>query len=133
MAATTRTSTRQRLHAAHALELLLLDQAQDLGLQRQRQVADLVQEQRAVVGHLGLAHLAPARAGEGALLVAEQLVLEQRLGDGGAVDGHEGALGAVGELVQRAGQQLLAGAALAQQQHGGVGGGRPLEGQHAPP
>ena len=48
----------QGLHAAHALELLLLDEAQDLALQRQGQVADLVEEERAVVGHLRLAHLA---------------------------------------------------------------------------
>ena len=31
------------------------------------------------------------------------------------------------------GHQLLAGAALAEQEHGGVGGGRPLDGQHASP
>ena len=48
----------ERLHAAHALELPLLHEAQDLALQRQGQVADLVEEERAVVGHLGLADLA---------------------------------------------------------------------------
>ena len=79
----------QRLHAPDALELPLLDEAQDLALERQRQVADLVEEERAVVGHLGLADLAPAGPGEGPLLVAEQLVLEQGLRDGRAVDGHE--------------------------------------------
>ena len=35
-----------------------------------------------------------ARVGEGAALVAEQLALEQRVGDGGAVDRHERPLAA---------------------------------------
>ena len=77
-----------------------------------------------------LPDLAAGGAGEGALLVAEQLVLQQGLGDRRAVDGDEGALGAGGELVQRAAHQLLAGAALAEEQHGGVGAGRPLHRQH---
>ena len=34
------------------------------------------------------------RPGEGALLVAEQLALQQGLGDGGAVDGQERPVGA---------------------------------------
>jgi hypothetical protein len=49
--------------------------------------------------------------------VAEQLGLQQRLGEGRAVDGDEG-LGPPGAaLVQRARHQLLAGAALAGDQH----------------
>ena len=68
----------QRRRAADALEPLLLERAQDLRLQRQRQLADLVEEQRAAVRHLELARLARDGAGERALLVAEQLGLEQR-------------------------------------------------------
>ena len=60
------------------------------------------------------------RAGEGAPHVAEQLGLEQLLGDRAAVDGHEQALGAPAVVVDRAGDQLLAGAALAGDQHGAV-------------
>ena len=41
--------------AADALEPLLLERAQDLGLQRQRQLANLVEEQRAAMRHLELA------------------------------------------------------------------------------
>ena len=84
----------QRLEPADALELLLLHEPQDLALQRQRHVADLVEEERAAVRELRLADLAPGGPGEGALLVAEQLVLEQVLRDRGAVDRHERALGA---------------------------------------
>ena len=66
-----------RLVAADALERLLLQQPQDLGLQGQRHVADLVEEQRAAVALLELADAAAVGAGEGALLVAEQLALQQ--------------------------------------------------------
>ena len=49
------------------------------------QVADLVEEEGAAVGQLEAALLAAGRAGEGALLVAEQLGLEQGLGERRAV------------------------------------------------
>ena len=58
VAATTRTSTCSGVGAADALEALLFERAQDLGLQRQRQIADLVEEQRAAVRQLELARLA---------------------------------------------------------------------------
>ena len=60
------------------------------------------------------------RAGERAALVAEQLALEQRLGQRGAVQLHERALGARAALVDRGRDQLLAGAALAGDQHAGA-------------
>ena len=75
-----------RLRAADALELLLLEHAQELRLQVERQVADLVQEERAAVGQLEAPDPPRDGAGERAPLVAEQLALEQRRGDGGAVD-----------------------------------------------
>ena len=49
-------------------------------------LADLVEEQRAALGQLEAAPLARLRAGEGALLVAEQLGLDQRLRQRRAVD-----------------------------------------------
>ena len=45
------------------------------------EIAHLVEEQRAAVGDLDQAELALARVGERAALVAEQLALDQRLGD----------------------------------------------------
>ena len=80
--------------AAEPLDALGLDGAQHLGLQRQRHLADLVEEDGAALRHLELADLALRRAGEGAALVAEQLRLEQVLGNRGAVDGHERPVGA---------------------------------------
>ena len=52
-------------------------------------------------------------AREGALDVAEELALEQRLGDRAAVDGHERAVAPGAGGVNRARHQLLADAALA--------------------
>jgi hypothetical protein len=45
--------------------------------------------------------------------MAEELTFEQVARDGGAVEGNEGLAGAVGEVVNGAGEDLLAGAALA--------------------
>ena len=82
----------QRLRAADALEPPLLERAQNLGLQRERQVADFVEEQRAVMRELELAGLARHGAGKGALLVAEELGLEQVVGNRRAVDRDERAV-----------------------------------------
>src|SRR6202022_3828592 len=108
--------------AADPLHLSFLQDAQELRLEVLRQLADLVEEDAAVLGKLELAHLGLRRAREGALLVAEELRLEQRVDDGGAVDGDEGLLRSR-VAVDHAGDQLLAGAALALDQDGGAGGG----------
>ena len=99
----------ERLLAAHALERLLLQHAQHLGLRLQAHVADLVEEDRAAVGQLELAAAPRHRAGEGAALVAEELGLDQLLGDGRAVHLDEGAVAARRLRVDGARDQLLAG------------------------
>ena len=99
----------ERLLAADALEGLLLQRAQHLGLGLDAHVADLVQEQRAAVGQLELSAPPADRAGERAALVTEQLGLDQLLGDGGAVDLDERAVPSRGLGVDGARHQLLAG------------------------
>ena len=54
-------------------------------------------------------------AGEGPLLIAEELALQQVFRDGRHVDGHEGPVPPAGGPVDRVGEQLLAGAGLADQ------------------
>jgi hypothetical protein len=73
-------------------------------------------------------------AGEGAALVAEQLGLEKLFGQRRAVERDERSLAARRRAVQEARDDLLAGARLAEQQRGGVGG-RDLRGlrQHLLP
>jgi hypothetical protein len=66
--------------SAQALDLALLQSAQQLGLQVERQLAHLVEKERALVGQLQTADLARNGAGERALLVAEELAFEQPAG-----------------------------------------------------
>ena len=77
------------LVAAHALELPLLEHSKQLHLSRWGDVADLVQEQGAGVGLLEPALAAPIRARVRAAFVAKELALEQRLGQGSAVQPDE--------------------------------------------
>jgi hypothetical protein len=113
----------QHSGAAEPLELALLQDAQELGLGRQGHVAHLVEEQHAARRQLDLARLGELRAGEGAALIAEQLRLEQLLGQRRTVQGDERGVLARGRLMDEAGDDLLAGARLAADQHGRVGGG----------
>ena len=110
------------LGAAQALELPLLQHPQQLHLGGQVDVADLVEEQRAALGELEPPLLALLGAGEGALLVAEQLRLDQAVGQRGAVHLDERLVGARRVVVDGVGHQLLARARLASDEHGGVGG-----------
>src|SRR4051812_6204672 len=66
-------------------------------------------------------------ARERAALVSEQLALDELLRDGRAVDLDERLVLARGVLVQRASDELLAGAALARDEHGGGAVGDALE------
>src|SRR6185436_13817314 len=117
----------QRRRAADALEGLFFEGAEDLRLQRQRQIADLVEEQRPAVGELELPGLPLRRAGERALLVAEELRFKERFGDRRAVDRDKRAVVARAQRVERAREQLLAGAALPFEQHRRVGRGRAVQ------
>src|SRR5690349_21067335 len=78
-----------RCRAAKSVDLLLLQGAHQLGLQTHIHLADLVKQQRAAICGFELAD--PSRHGtrEGALLVAEQLRLQQIVRDRRAVQGDE--------------------------------------------
>ena len=91
------------------------------------QVADFVQEQRALVGTFDLTDGLLHRAGECAALVAEQLTFQQVFRDSAAVDRNERLFRARAKVVHRARQGFLAGAALAKQQNRNVGGGNPFD------
>ena len=72
------------------------------------------------VGELETAGLGLRRAGEGALLVAEELAFNERRGQGGAVYRDERPVAPRAVRVERAGEQFLAGAGLAEEQDGRV-------------
>ena len=100
-----------------ALELALLQHAQELDLRGQVDVADLVEEQRAALGQLEAALLPLLRAGERALLVAEELGFDQALRQRGAADLDERLLGPQRVVVNGVRDELLAGARLAADEH----------------
>src|SRR5438876_2269562 len=110
-----------RTRATEPLELPLLEHPQQLRLQLERDVADLVEEERSAVGQLETADPLRDGPGESAALVAEELALEQPRRDGGAVDLDERPPSAPAQVVKGAGDQLLAGARLAADEHGRVG------------
>src|SRR5581483_11494935 len=106
--------------AADAPDLALLEGAEELRLHRGRHVADLVDEERAAMRALEEALAGLGRAREGALLVAEELGLEEAVRERGAVLAHERPGAARGELVDGARGELLPGPRLAADEHGEV-------------
>ena len=99
---------------------MLLQHAQDLRLRVRAHVADLVEEQGPAVGLLEPADPLLVGAGERALLVSEQLRFEQVLLQRRAVHLDEVARRAQRIVMDRAGDQLLAGAGFAADQAGRV-------------
>ena len=109
--------------AAHALNGLVLQHAQKLGLRSQTDIADFVQENRAPVGLFESPDAAAGRAGEGAGFVPEQFAFEQVLRDGRAIDDHQRPSRAAAVLEQIPRHQFLAGAGLAPDQNAHRSGG----------
>ena len=102
---------------AHGTDLAFLQHPEQLRLERQRHLGDLVQEQGAAVGDVEEPALLFGGAGEGATLVAEELALEQVLGERGAVLRHEELASAPRAVVHGGRDELLAGARFALDQH----------------
>src|SRR5439155_2611271 len=111
----------QRLRPADALELAILQHTQELGLQLERKIADLDEEERASVGELETADLPRERAGERPLLVPEELAFDHTGRESGAVDLHEELVLPLAHIVDRANDELLPGTRLARNQHCGIG------------
>src|SRR5215510_252966 len=86
--------------AAHRFHRMPRQRAQQLGLEIARQLADLVEEDRATGGGAERTLAAPHGAGERAALVTEQLALEQLAGDRAAVDRDERKITALAEVVE---------------------------------
>ena len=113
-----------QLGAADGDQLPLLQDAQEFCLHIQRHVGDLVQEENALVRQLEFPlFAAPPRAGIGALLIAEELALQQAPGQGTAVHRDKGAVAPGALVVDGLGEHLLAGAAVALDDDPGLKGG----------
>src|SRR5215471_17181716 len=106
-----------RLARADRLDLVFLDRAQQLHLRGGRKLANFVEEQRAAGCFHELARVALGRAGEGALLVAEQDRLDEIVGNGPAIDRDERLRAPLAGAMDGARDQLLADTGLAFDQH----------------
>ena len=106
-----------RLVAAEPLQFALLQNAQQLHLNRRRHIADFVEHHGAGVGLLEFARLARDCARECALFVAEQLAFHQVFGKRRAIDLDERLVTPRRVKVNGARNQIFAHAALAGQQH----------------
>ena len=110
VAAMIRTSVRIGVRAADGRVFALLQHAEQPRLRLHRHVADLVEEERAAFRLLEAPGGARLRAGEGAALMAEQLRFDQVARDRRHVDGDERPVAPLAVVMQRARDELLAGA-----------------------
>lgn len=105
----------------------VLQDLQELRLHAHVEAADLIEEEGSLVGLFDTTKLGRARAGEGTFLIAKQLGLEERVGNGGAADLYQRTPSAQGHGMQEANEDLLPGSALALQQDRNVSLRYPLE------
>ncbi len=112
-----------RLHRANPTNLTFLQHPEQPSLSLERQFADFVEEQRSAVGGFDQACTSSAGAGKGTFLMAEQFGLDQCFRNGCTVNRNHRCLGAPRKVVQSAGDQFLAGARFALNQHVGIGRG----------
>src|SRR5262245_29014028 len=98
-------------------DLFLLERPEQFGLHRDAEIANLVQEQSAMVGYLELPLLLGVSASKSAFLVAEQLGLQKILIYCGAIDRLKYLGGAGTRPPNRAGYALLADAGFSANQH----------------
>src|SRR5262249_36743031 len=98
----------RRRAAAEPHHLAALDDAQELRLRVERQLADLVEEDAASMRGLEEPRSRDDGAAEGASLVAEQLAFEDRLGQRRTVDLHERRVDTSGAAMDRVGEHLFA-------------------------
>src|SRR5690606_16841415 len=89
----------------------------------QRQVTYLVEKQGTALRCFDATNLALTGSGECALLMTEQLGVDQLLGNGPTVDRHERAVGPPRLVVQAARHQLFARAAFTSDQNRGIAWG----------
>src|ERR1043165_5627841 len=109
------------LHVAEAAEAFLLEHLQQAGLNLRVHVADLVEEHRAAMRDFEQPLLRRYGPGERALLVAEELRLQELARDAGAIEIDERFAGAAAAVVDPARQHGLAGAGLAVDEDRAVG------------
>ena len=105
-------------------DALFLKNAQELGLKMEAEFTDFVEEEGPTIGGANEAKRIAGSASEGSLYVAEQLALEQRVAEGGAIDRDKGLLGARRIAVDESREHFLAAARLSQDHDRGATRGK---------
>jgi hypothetical protein len=112
---------RHNFRAAYADDFLLLQYTQKAGLDRLRQLADFIKEQRAFMSQFKKTSFPlTSHAGERAFLVSEKLAFQKAFGDGRTVYGYKRLLAALARPVNALSEQFFAGAGFALQNNGGI-------------
>src|SRR5271154_782492 len=104
--------------AAHGTDFLFLNSPQKFSLEIDRKLADLVKKHRATFGASQQPVLGLVRSCECAFHIPEELAFDQGGHQRAAVDGNEGLVVETSGVMNGASDHLLAGAALAENQHG---------------
>ena len=106
-----------QLVAAQTFKFLLLQHAQQFGLQFQRHIAYFVKEQRAFIRQFETTNALGAGTGKRAALVTEQVAFQQARRHCRAVHFHHPAVITAAQVMDGAGNQLFAGAGFTEDQH----------------
>src|SRR5438270_5408512 len=99
---------RNRFGGADRNHLAMLQNTQKLDLRRGRSLADLVEKERSRRGRGEKTFLVSHGAGERSLHVTEQFALQQSFRERAAVDGEEGTLDAIRQVMDVASDDFLA-------------------------
>src|SRR6516162_11330906 len=113
--------------ASQPLTLSLLQHAQQLGLNLQRNIPDLIEKDGPAIRQLEAADALRDGAGKRAPLVSAELAFEQAGRYRRAVELDEGVRAAKAEIVDGAGDQFFSRPRLAMDQHGRIGGRHSLD------
>src|SRR5215469_4456999 len=109
-----------RSSTSQTLELLLLQDPQQLGLQRQRHISDFVQEQSPTVSHFKAADFLRKGPGKRAFFVAEEFAFQQVKWNRRAIELYERSSAALAGVMDVPGDQLLARTRLSKNQDRGI-------------
>ena len=108
------------MDAAHALELVLLQHAQKLYLDVERQLTDFIEKDRSAIGELEASLLLLHGAGERPALMSKELALDQGGRQGAAIHFDHDRAFASTRSMNRTRDQLLARSSFAKEQHGRI-------------
>src|SRR5260370_24670676 len=98
--------------APHPLEFMFLQDTQQFGLQPRRNISDLIQEERSLVGQFEATDLLCDSAGKSASLMAKKLAFQQIEWNSSAVKLYEWSSAARAQILNRPRHQRLSGASF---------------------